>query len=181
MIDVIGQTPLFFLQSGTLLSNPFVLEVVLPFVLVFTLVFALLQKSAILGKGKRQIDALVGLVIALIVISFANAVGIILSLIPFLVISLFILLVFMILYSMAFQGKEEFALHRGIKIVIGVVVTIALVIAILVATGGWNYLRVNLFSSSASSSLSSNLMLIGAIVIALIVALVGGGKSEKKD
>ena len=31
----------------------------LPFVLIFTVVFAILQKTQILGKGKKQIDAII--------------------------------------------------------------------------------------------------------------------------
>ena len=49
--------------------SPFFVEVILPFVLVFTLVFAVLQKTEILGKGKRQIDVLVALAIGLITIA----------------------------------------------------------------------------------------------------------------
>jgi hypothetical protein len=42
--------------------SPFFMDYVLPFVLVFTLVFALLQKTKILGDGKKQIDSLVALI-----------------------------------------------------------------------------------------------------------------------
>ena len=49
-------------------SNPFFTEMLLPFLLVFVVVFAILQKSKILGDGKAQIDAIVGLVIGLILI-----------------------------------------------------------------------------------------------------------------
>jgi hypothetical protein len=66
---------------------PIFREAILPFILVFTLVFAILQKTKLLGDGKKQIDAIVSLVIGLILISFSYAVGILTILIPFLVIS----------------------------------------------------------------------------------------------
>ena len=67
----------------TILSSPFVVEILLPFLLVFVVVFAVLQKSEVLGRGKRQVDALVALAVALIFISVGRAVDIVLDLIPF--------------------------------------------------------------------------------------------------
>ena len=52
----------------TLLSHPIFVETILPFLLVFTLVFAVLQKSKILGDNKKQIDAIVSLVVGLLLI-----------------------------------------------------------------------------------------------------------------
>ena len=39
------------------------------FLLVFVVVFAILQKTKVLGDGKKQIDALVALAVALLVLS----------------------------------------------------------------------------------------------------------------
>ena len=64
-------------MAETILSSPIISEAVLPFILIFTVVFAILQKSSILGKDKKQIDAMVALVFGLITITFARAVGII--------------------------------------------------------------------------------------------------------
>ena len=66
-----------FVYGGqTILSHPIFVETILPFLLIFTIVFAVLQKAKILGEGKRQIDAIVALVVGLLFISFAQAVGI---------------------------------------------------------------------------------------------------------
>ena len=45
----------------TILSSPLVVEVLLPFLLVFTLVFAVLDRTKLLGEGKRQINAIISL------------------------------------------------------------------------------------------------------------------------
>ncbi len=45
-----------------------VVDVMLPFLLIFTVVFAMLQKTHILGEGKRNFNAVVALVIGLLVI-----------------------------------------------------------------------------------------------------------------
>ena len=55
------------------------MEVLLPFLLVFTVVFAILQKTSILGKGKKQIDAIVSLVVGLIVVAFGYATNVIIK------------------------------------------------------------------------------------------------------
>jgi len=66
---------------------------VLPFLLVFVLVFAILQKSKIFGEGKKQIDALIALALALIVISAGSVLQFLNDIIPFMAIALIILLV----------------------------------------------------------------------------------------
>ena len=77
-------------------------QVTLIFVLVFTMVFAVLQKAKVFGDGKKQIDALIGLAVALIVISAGYATDIISQLIPFLAITLVIILIFMVLIGFLF-------------------------------------------------------------------------------
>lgn len=165
-------------MAETFLSNPLFVEVLLPFVLVFTVVFAILQKSEILGKEKRQIDAIVALVIGLIVVTFANAVGIISVLMPFLAVSLIILLVFLLLYSMVFQG-EDFSLHKNLKIGLGIVIGLAVVIAVLVATGGWAYLRDVVFIGGEGSGVVNNIVFL-VVLIAAVAVVVWSGKEKKK-
>src|SRR3989338_5371997 len=91
---------------STIFSTPLA-QMALVFVLVFTIVFAILQKSKILGDGKKQIDALVALSIALLVISVAYALKIISGLAPFLAVGLVIILVFMLLTGMVSKGALE--------------------------------------------------------------------------
>ncbi len=50
------------------LENLGMLDAMLPFLLVFTLIFAVLQKSQVLGEGKRNFNVMVALVIALMVV-----------------------------------------------------------------------------------------------------------------
>ena len=45
-------------------------EYILPWVLVFVLIFAILEKSNLLGEGKRQVNAIVGAVCGLILFHF---------------------------------------------------------------------------------------------------------------
>lgn len=45
-----------------------VLDSLLPFILIFTIIFAVLQKTKIIGEGKRQFNTLVALVLSLMVV-----------------------------------------------------------------------------------------------------------------
>ena len=162
----------------TILSSPLVVEVLLPFLLVFTLVFAILQKTKILGDGKKQIDAIVGLVVGLIVIAFASATGIIINLIPILAIGLVVLLVFMLLYGMTFQ-PGDFKLNNWIRGGIGIVAGIVVIITVLILTGGWDYLW-DLYYTSDGSSITANIIIVIVIIVAIVAVIFGEGKDKDK-
>ena len=162
----------------TILSSPFFVEALLPFLLVFSLVFAVLQKSKILGEGKKQLDALVALSVGLLVIAFGQAVGIIIQLVAFLSVSLVVILVFMILVGSMFK-EGEFKLDGWIKLVIGVIIFLAVIVAVLVYTGGWDWIMN--FLDTSSSSLWTNVFFIAIVVIAIAVVVFMGGKPAKSS
>lgn len=153
------------MMAWTILSHPLFVEIILPFMLVFVLIFAILQKTKILGEGKKQIDALIALVMGLVVVSFSYATGIIISLIPFLAIGSVVILIFMLLYGMAFVKKDDaFELPTGAKTVIGVLAALGVIIATLIATGGWEYIA-DVYEGSDNGSF----WLTNALIVALFV------------
>ena len=166
--------------AGTIFSNPLAVEAILPFLLVFVLVFAVLQKTEVLGKGKKQIDALIALVVGLIVISFGYAVYIINNLIPFLAVSLVIILVFMLLVGSFFEAGK-FELGKNVKIGAGIVALIALVIAVLYITGYWDTLVATFGNEGESSRLWANILFIGVIVAVVIAFGFAGKEGKSKD
>lgn len=162
-------------MAETILQHPFVVNILLPFILVFTVVFAVLQKTEILGKGKKQIDALVALVMGLIVVAYANATGIIVNLSVFMAVSLVILLVFMILIGITFK-QGEFKVEKNIQNVLIAIISIAIVVALLNITGYWDDL-VNAFSGGDSLVVN----VISIVLVVVVVWFVGGfGKKEDK-
>ncbi|MEK6846555.1 MAG: hypothetical protein AABY16_00120 [Nanoarchaeota archaeon] len=168
-------------MAETILSSPLFAEAVLPFILVFTVVFAILQKSGILGKDKRQIDALVALVVGLITITFANAVGIINSLLPFLAVAIVMILVFLILVAMvSHEGTAKW--ETGFKKTIIVMIFIAVIVVGLVVTGVWDYLAYK-FLGPVGSDWFTNVVFIAIIVGAALLVFFGDKKHEgdKKD
>ncbi|MFH1425799.1 MAG: hypothetical protein ABIG28_03690 [archaeon] len=166
----------------TILSHPIFVETILPFLLIFTIVFAVLQKSKVLGDGKRQIDAIVALVVGLLVISFGQAVGIIVQMIPFLAVSLVILLVFMILVG-SFGKSGDDLLSGKMKTFLMIVVLIAVVIFVVWITNFWQVLT-DWFFISEGSSLLANVVFVIIVIAAVIAVIVGagnGGDSSSKS
>ena len=161
------------------MAVPFILDepfttYVYPFILVFVLVFAILDRIKILGEGKRQINAIVALVIALMFITFGNAVNIVVYLMPFLGVFAVIILIFLILFGFIYADKDEFKLPNGVKIAGGIIVLVALAIAILIVTGFWETLK-GLFSSG--NSITTSVIMIVIIGGALALVLSTGKKN----
>ena len=122
----------------SIFAEPIFMEYILPFLLVFTIVFAVLDKTKLLGEGKRQINAIISFVVGLILLGFEESKMVIVKLIPFFAISLIILFVFMLLYGFVSGKKEGDVLNKGLKITLGVIVGLAVVVAVLWATGAWD-------------------------------------------
>lgn len=164
----------------TIFSSPLAFQVILPFLLVFTLVFAVLDKSEVLGKDKRRINALVALIIGLIVVAFGRAVYIINNMIPFLAVSLVIILVFMILVGALYE-QGSFKLSDNVKWILMIVIAIAVIIASLYFTGAWDYLYSYVMSGGSASTTVANILFIVLIVVAVAFVFWGAKSGDKKS
>ncbi len=58
----------FFVEGLKTLENMGITDLFLPFLLIFTIIFAVLQKSGVLGKDKKNFNLVIALVIALSVV-----------------------------------------------------------------------------------------------------------------
>jgi len=171
----------FVYGGNTVLSHPIFVETILPFILLFTVVFAILQKAQIFGKDKKQIDALVALVVGLLVISFAQATGVILQMTVFLAVSLVVILVLLLLLgSFAPEGKffdKEGPFPGWLRMTLIIVALLAVVIAVVYFTGFWETLYDWVYVGT-DSSVFVNVLFI-AIVIGAVIAVIAGGKAKK--
>jgi len=163
-------------MADPIFLSPIFLDYILPFVLVFTLVFAVLQKTQLLGEGKKQVDAIMGVVVGLILIAFPFARNIVVQLMPFLAVSVVILLVFMLLYGFIVGKKEGDVLHKGLKITFGIILGLALIVVILYAAGVWGFVYNFLFEQEAGAQVWINVLIILVLVGAVVAVLKG-----KKD
>lgn len=162
----------------TIFSHPYFVELILPFLLVFTLVFAVLDKSKLLGEGKRQINAIVSLVVGLIFISFSYATGIIVKLVPFLAVSLVILFIFMLVWGFISGKTEGDVLGGGLKIALGIIFGFAIIVAILWVTGVWDKVVDITVRGESSGKIILTVLMLVVIGGAIAAVLAGGGKSS---
>ena|SRR3989344_1222582 len=162
----------------TIFTSNLVVETILPFLLIFTIVFAILEKSKILGDGKRQIDAIVALAIGLLFIAFGSATDIVVRMIPILGIALVVILIFMILFGSLYNGKEEFKLHKYLKLAIAILIGIVVAITVLILTGGLDYVTAFLYGDNTGLLINGFFII---VVVVAIIAVVVGGKEKKDD
>ena len=166
------------MATETLFASDIFTKGILPFLLVFTLIFAILDRSKILGDGKRQINAIIALVVALLLIAFAYPTGVITKLTVYAAVAAVVIFVFLLLYGfVASDNKEGLKLPAGIKIAGGIIVLVGLVIAVAWATGALSYLT-GVFSGSNSSAIWANVLLI-AVIIGMVVMVVSTGKKKE--
>ena len=161
----------------TILTHPFFTTLVLPFLLVFTLVFAILDKTNILGKGKKQINAIISFVIGLIFTTFAYYVHITTQLLGIMAVIAVILLVFMILIGFVYSGEKGFEMPKALKTFLGILIGIALIIALLVITGTWSSLMENI-DYYLQTNLARNILFIIVIVVGIWIVI---GKTKKQE
>ena len=158
--------------APTIFSSPLG-QTILVFILVFVGIFAVLQKSKVFGEGKKQIDALVAVAMALIVASVSYSIDLISHLVPFMAVVLVIILVFMILYGSV--HKDALDLPKGVKYAFGIAIFIAIAIAVLYYTPAWNYI-LDMLSGGEGSTIFMNVIFI-VVIVGAIVAVLAGGKS----
>jgi hypothetical protein len=82
-------------------------EFILPFLLAFMLVFALLEKTEILGKDKKTINAIVAFVAGIILVTAVFPKSVITNLVLFLTISIIVVFVIMGLWTFIIEGDTE--------------------------------------------------------------------------
>ena len=162
--------------------SPLFVDYILPFILVFTLIFAILQKTQLLGDGKKQVDALIGAVVGLILVAFPFSRMMVVTLMPFLAVSAVILLVFMLLYGFVVGKKDGDVLNKGLKITFGIIIALALITALLMMSGYWDVVFDFMFNGNTGSQILVNgliiLVLAGAVIAVLFGDRGSGGKSE---
>ena len=169
-------TPQIFLQY------PIFTRFILPFLLVFTLVFAILEKTKVLGDGKKQLDAVVSFIIGLIFITVLSPTLILSNLVLFLSISLVVVFIILLIWGfLSGEGKLEILTSKpGSKWVLFILVAIAVIFGVFWAFGipppsTSGSLIDALFRQSWSSNFWTNVIF--GVLIAAALALVIGRKA----
>lgn len=158
--------------NETILQNWVVTDFILPFLLVFTIIFAILQKTKVLGEGKKQLDAIVAFVIGLIFVGAVFPKLVVGNLILFLTVSIIVVFVLLLLWGFVSGTSIEKEVFPGkLKWVVFGVVSVAVIIGVLWAVGIQNTFFDFLFRSGWSNDFWTNFFFIAVIVIAMAMVL----------
>lgn len=164
-----------------ILQSEVMTQFIYPFLLIFFLVFAILEKTKMFGSEKKQINALVSLVISLIFVSAVFPKIIVGNLMLFLVIGIVIIFVGLLMWGFI-SSRESGENLIGSKTLkwLGAFLIIVIVVAVVWATGlggGFQKLFDFMFNSEGSSKFWTNFLII-AFVIGAIVAVLVRGKTK---
>lgn len=167
----------------TILQSDLAVKFIYPFLLIFFIVFAILEKTGVLGDGKKQLNALIAGVIALVFVSAVTPKIIVGDLILYLSIALVLIFVVLLLWGFA-SGSELksgiFGNTKWLRYVVGIVIILGAFIVMSVSAGiDFGFLD-KLFHSNWSESFWTNVLFLALIVVAIVVAIkssgAGGGK-----
>jgi hypothetical protein len=163
------------MAEETILQHWVVTNFVLPFLLVFFIAFAILEKSKLLGEDKKQLNALVAFVLGLIFVGAVFPKLVVSNLILFLTVAIIVVFIGLLLWGFLTGGEAKIS-GKAVKIVGGIVVVLAVVVALLWATGTISTVFGWLFNQNWSATFWTNLIFI--VVIAAAVAAVIGKKAS---
>ncbi|MBC8435098.1 hypothetical protein H8D91_01205 [archaeon] len=157
-----------------LLEQPLFTEILIPFLLVFVLVFAVLQKTKVLGDKKNQVDALVSLALALILIVTPIAREFITNITPWLAVGLVVILTFLVLYGFVGSDKKEgIVIEKWMKTTFAGLAGLFVLVLVLIYSGVWDKI---FHGSLGTTSWLPNIIFLIVIIVAMVIAL--GGKKD---
>jgi len=160
-------------------SNDF-FEILLPLVLIFTIVFAILQTTKILG-GRKNIDAIIGVVLGLLLVRSTKAVDVINSFLPNVALTMVVILMILLVIGVFLGEKTEWA--HGLK-AFAAIVSVILVLWIF-SESYWRRFGVPTLFGNLSSDTKGVLVFIAILIIVIffVTREESGGKkfSERLD
>jgi len=161
---------------ANILQAPILTDFLYPFLLMFFIVFAILEKTNLLGDDRKQINALIALVIGLIFVSAVFPKIVVGNLVLFLAVGLVIIFVGLMLWG--FLNKGDISMNKGMTIFLSIIIVVALVLATIWATGfggGVGLLLQNIFNflfvSGWSGAVWTNIIVIALIIGAIAIVL----------
>lgn len=170
----------------TILQSALLTDFLYPFLLVFFILFAVLEKTNIFGAGKKQLNAIISLVVGLIFVGAVFPKLIAENMILFMTVGLVIVFVGLVLWGLI-AGEAPVPGAKWKKFY-SIILGIAIVVAVLWASGVGNVVLDGieaifsfLFDSNWSGTFWTNVLFVALIAIAIAVVLKikpGEGKDK---
>jgi hypothetical protein len=167
----------------TIFQSELLTNFLYPFLLMFFIVFAVLEKTNVLGSDKKQLNALVSLVIGLIFIGAVFPKIMVENMILFMTVGLVIIFVVLMLWG--FVSGETPTPGTKWKKFYAVLLGIAVVVAVIWASGiggafvnGLQGILTFLFDSKWSNTFWSNVLFVALVAGAIAVVLKSKAKAE---
>lgn len=158
------------MAGETIFTNWVFKDYVFPLIFVWALLFGVLEKTKLLGDGKKQLNAIISIVVSMIFVAFVFPKQVVSNLVLFMAVSLVVIFVFLILYGFVMGDKDGFKLGDGfLKKLLVWIIFIAVVIAVIWATGSRIEVINLLFRQDWSETFWMNVILIGAIAGVLAI------------
>ena len=159
----------------TILQHWLISKFALPFLLIFVIVYAILVKTKLLGEN-NQVNAITAFVVGLIFVGAVFPKEVVGNMVLFLTVALVVVFVALLLWGFV-SGRDMGTGNiltnapAPLKWVIGIAVFVAVIIAVLFATGIENSVIDFFFHQNWSESFWTNALFLGMIAIVLAVIL----------
>mgnify|MGYP004003954967 CR=1 FL=1 len=156
----------------TILQNLVVADYLLPFLLMFFILFAILEKTEIFGKDKKQSNALVSFIVSLIFVTAVTPKLFVGNFVLFLTVAIVVLFVGLLMWGFVY-GEAKIK-GNFVTAATAVVITVAVLVALLIITGVYEGMFNFLFDQSWSKTFWTNASFLIIIAGALAFALKKG-------
>lgn len=158
------------MPEETILQNEIFTNFALPFLLIFFIVFGILEKTKLFGEDKKQLNALIAFVIGLIFVAAIFPKLVVGNLILFLTVAIVVMFVGLLLWGFV-SGEAPKLESKPLKWVVGIVIIVAVGIALLWAMGIEGGASDLLFEQSWSGELWTNIAFVVVVILALVFAM----------
>ena len=159
-------------MAETILQSEIFTNFALPFLLIFFIVFGILEKTKLFGEDKKQLNALISFVIGLIFVAAVFPKLVVGNLILFLTVAIVVMFVALLLWGFVSGKAPDLGnMPTGLKWVIGIVIVVAVGIALLWAMGIEGGAADLLFNQSWSGEFWTNAAFVVVVVLALVFAM----------
>jgi len=164
------------MPTETILQHWIIANFILPFLLIFLIVFGILEKTKVFDSNK-QLNAFIAFVIGLIFVGAVSPKLVVGHLILFFTVSIVVLFVALLLWGFVSGDDAKLPANTPLRVIVGILIVGAVIIALLFATGFENTAFDSLFRQSWSEAFWTNVSFLAVIIVALTLVIKNSSSS----